>query len=105
MTRRRRRTLIGVAAAAVAATVTAALLTTAPTASADVGGPVYGPSRSAADPHIFRCTDPATPSVLGYCMVTSSDMGQQFTYPQDCVETGTFCWNYYPMTRTFMYYS
>jgi hypothetical protein len=104
MTRRRRRTLISVAAAAVAATVTAALLTTAPTASADVGGPTYGPTRNGADPHITRCIDPATPDIEGYCMVTSSDMGQSFAYPDGCEVTGG-CLNYYPMKQTYLYYS
>ena len=104
MKKRRRFRATALSAAATAVVVVVAYLTV-PTASANVGGPVYGPSRPGADPHIFRCTDPATPSVLGYCMVTSSDMGQQFTYPENCVETGTFCWNYYPMSRTFMYYS
>ncbi len=94
MTRRRRRTLIGVAAAAVAATVTASLLTTAPTASADVDGPYYATQANASDPHIIRCKAPGS-TTEGYCLFTSLDMGQDFAYDG----------NHYPMRDTKLYYS
>lgn len=91
--RRRRLRMAALSAAATALAVVVSYLAT-PTASADVAGPYFATQGNASDPHITRCTDPAT-GHNGYCLYTSRDMGQQYAYPG----------NYYPMKDTYLYYS
>src|SRR5687767_5786298 len=96
---------LAITAAATAAIVAGALLST-PNSHADVPSPYFATSGKGSDPHMIRCTDPAT-GTNGYCLYTSVDMTQSNNYPDGCEAPGDDlnCANWYPMEQTKLYYS
>ena len=74
-------------------------------ASADVptnpdGSTTYlGTSATASDPYAFRCAQPGNASVIGYCLVTSSDL------TSGPLRTDGGGKNFYPMNTTKIIYS
>src|SRR5688500_9980890 len=94
MRRNRRLAVARLLTATALTAAVAAVALNAPVASADVLGPYFATNDNSSDPHIIRCAKPGTPSVTGYCLYTSQDMG-----------TGAYPGNSYPMKQTILYYS
>jgi hypothetical protein len=92
MRRSRRLAIAGFTTAAVAATL-GAVVVNGPSASAQLFG-TFVTANNSSDPHIINCT--RTDGVVGYCLYTSQDLGQDYAYAKA---------NYYPMTETMVYFS